>query len=376
MYWQCIHFRALIIYNKTMKEMRAMNNRLATNIRTFRKSKGLTQEQLAEVFDVTVGAVHKWEAGLSTPELGMIMEIADFFDTSLDVLIGFDVRDNRIESLATRIKDITRTRESEGAAEAEKALKKYPHSFEIVVACADYYNSFGTTNNDRKFNLRAKELYEQAIRLISQNTDPYLNEAVLYGRLATVCFSLGEFDKGLEIYKAHNAGGMFDVQIGQLLIANERFEEADTHLSYALMRQIGERYNLMISKAFIYMKTGRIDDAIALLEETLRENNVFKTGNTHSFSDKMDCIFLTGLSYGMLVKNKKKEAREYLLKAKETSESFDADPNYDCANFRFSNLETTYAGYDSMGTTARETIMGTIDKIESQELQELWNSIN
>ena len=55
--------------------MRAMNDRLATNIRTFRKSKGLTQEQLAEVFDVTVGAVHKWEAGLSTPELGMIMEI-------------------------------------------------------------------------------------------------------------------------------------------------------------------------------------------------------------------------------------------------------------------------------------------------------------
>ena len=43
-----------------------MDNSLAVNIRAFRKDRGLTQEQLAEVFGVTVGAVHKWEVGLST----------------------------------------------------------------------------------------------------------------------------------------------------------------------------------------------------------------------------------------------------------------------------------------------------------------------
>ena len=45
-----------------------MKNDLAANIRALRKEKGLTQEQLAEVFRVTIGAVHKWEAGLSVPE--------------------------------------------------------------------------------------------------------------------------------------------------------------------------------------------------------------------------------------------------------------------------------------------------------------------
>ena len=54
-----------------------MNNKLAENIRAFRKESGLTQEQLAEVFGVTVGAVHKWEAGMSTPELSLILEIVD-----------------------------------------------------------------------------------------------------------------------------------------------------------------------------------------------------------------------------------------------------------------------------------------------------------
>ena len=40
-----------------------MTIQLAQNIRTFRKQRALTQEQLAEVLGVTVGAVYKWEAG-------------------------------------------------------------------------------------------------------------------------------------------------------------------------------------------------------------------------------------------------------------------------------------------------------------------------
>ena len=43
-----------------------MEMKLAENIRRFRKERSLTQEQLAEV---TAGAVYKWEAGLSVPDL-------------------------------------------------------------------------------------------------------------------------------------------------------------------------------------------------------------------------------------------------------------------------------------------------------------------
>ncbi len=38
---------------------------LAENIRKYRREKKLTQEQLAEVMGVTVGAVSKWESGVS-----------------------------------------------------------------------------------------------------------------------------------------------------------------------------------------------------------------------------------------------------------------------------------------------------------------------
>ena len=62
---------------------------LSENIRSFRKERKMTQEQLATVLGVTVGAVYKWESGLSVPELDLIVEMADFFDTSVDVLLGY-----------------------------------------------------------------------------------------------------------------------------------------------------------------------------------------------------------------------------------------------------------------------------------------------
>ena len=67
---------------------------LAENIRQFRKERKLTQEKLAEALGVTVGAVYKWESGQSQPELATLMEIADFFDISVDLLLGYHIYEN------------------------------------------------------------------------------------------------------------------------------------------------------------------------------------------------------------------------------------------------------------------------------------------
>ena len=111
-----------------------MELKLAENIRSFRKGRKLTQEQLAEVLGVTPGAVYKWEAGLSIPDLTLIMEMADFFDASVDVLLGYAVKDNRLESTVKRLQAYRRSKDRNGLAEAEKAL-----GFRIVSASAALY---------------------------------------------------------------------------------------------------------------------------------------------------------------------------------------------------------------------------------------------
>lgn len=116
---------------------------LAENIRAFRKERRLTQDQLAEALGVTVGSVYKWESGQSIPELNMLVEIADFFDTSMDALLGYRIKDNDIAAVIQRMREYCRVRNPEALDEAEKVLKKYPNSFEVVHGCARVYAFFG-----------------------------------------------------------------------------------------------------------------------------------------------------------------------------------------------------------------------------------------
>lgn len=52
-------------------------------LRELRKEKGLTQEQLADVFNVSARTVSRWETGSNMPDISILIEIADYYD--LDV---------------------------------------------------------------------------------------------------------------------------------------------------------------------------------------------------------------------------------------------------------------------------------------------------
>ncbi|MBO4636921.1 MAG: helix-turn-helix domain-containing protein [Clostridiales bacterium] len=350
-----------------------MNNNLASNIRTFRKEQGLTQEQLAEVFDVTVGAVHKWEAGLSVPDLKMLMEIADFFDTSLDVLTGFDIRDNRISVLAERLSELQRTLDPNGPSEAEKALKKYPHSFEIVRHSAYLYLSLGTNRKvNRRYLNRSRELFEEAIRLFSQNEDPLMSKALLYGQLAMICQLTGDIDKSLQIYKAHNAGGMFNVRIGQVLALNtDRYEEAEEHLSWALAGTIGDRLNILCAKAFCCYKKGDYDEARAVIEASLQEHKIYGS-NGPDYLDRIDCICLTGLACIELREGHRQKASKILKEVRSIAERFDADPNYSLDKIRFMTIKKNYQFSDINGETCMDVVESVISILDCPELLKTW----
>ena len=61
---------------------------LSENIKKLRKSKGLSQEELAIKLNVVRQTVSKWENGLSVPDSSMLITLADELDTSVGVLLG------------------------------------------------------------------------------------------------------------------------------------------------------------------------------------------------------------------------------------------------------------------------------------------------
>ena len=67
-------------------------------IRTLRKSKGLTQKDLAERLGVVPKTVSKWETGQGFPDVSIISSLADVFGVSERILLSGSLEQNKIEN--------------------------------------------------------------------------------------------------------------------------------------------------------------------------------------------------------------------------------------------------------------------------------------
>ena len=82
---------------------------LNEKIKSFRKQKGITQEEFAIHLNVVRQTVSKWEKGISVPDAEMLMRIADFFEISVSELLGANIKNetsrNEIAEQLSRINE-------------------------------------------------------------------------------------------------------------------------------------------------------------------------------------------------------------------------------------------------------------------------------
>ena len=56
-------------------------------LKELRKENGKTQEEIAEMFGVSSRSVSRWENGNTMPDLGILVELADFYNVSIDYIL-------------------------------------------------------------------------------------------------------------------------------------------------------------------------------------------------------------------------------------------------------------------------------------------------
>ena len=72
---------------------------LSENIRAIRKSKGLSQEELAIKLNVVRQTISKWEQGLSVPDADMLISLSEAFETPVSTLLGETVMESEVDDL-------------------------------------------------------------------------------------------------------------------------------------------------------------------------------------------------------------------------------------------------------------------------------------
>ncbi len=72
---------------------------LNENIKAIRKSKGLSQTELAIKLNVVRQTVSKWEQGLSVPDSDMLLSISEALETPVNILLGETVIESKVDDL-------------------------------------------------------------------------------------------------------------------------------------------------------------------------------------------------------------------------------------------------------------------------------------
>lgn len=354
-----------------------MDMRLAENIRLFRKARSLTQEQLAEAMRVTVGAVSKWEAGLNTPDISLIMELADFFETSVDVLLGYEWRSRGMGRAVDLIKDLYhQKRFEEGVAEVDKALHKFPNCFEVVYQSAIFMDVMGIERKDEHASRRALVLYEHAIELIEQNTDDSIGEMSIRRHIANVLLALGSTEQALEQLKKTNFDGCNNDTIGHTLACVcKKPEEALTYLSRALVNHITRLVHTAIAYANAYKDLHDERAALEMLDWIHGVIGGLKKQGGVCFLDKTDAYLMSAYAQISASLGDIDRAREYLHSAYKLAERFDASPSDKVSSIRFYYGDDSATVYDDMGESVvngiKETFMD--DDTPTELLLRLWD---
>ncbi len=267
---------------------------------TFKKlrlQKELTQEQVADVFCVSPQAVSRWECGTTTPDISLLPTIADYFDVSIEELLGVEKtkRELRIHDYFERFDTAMKHGHISDCIEIARAgVKEFPNDYPLMnklmyalfVSGADDGNIPNWQENRENYKFEIIELGE---KILQGCTDDSIRLEVK-SRLGFHYCEMGNLQKGSEIIKSlPSLNSCREYNLDLALTGNEK----KTHISkqialytYQLVWNIGKyirETNLSPKEKLSYMET---------MEQIIR--NVYKENALDEWYFLLPRLYLEG----------------------------------------------------------------------------------
>lgn len=157
-----------------------MKLKIGEKLKELRYERRITQEQLADVLGVSCQSVSRWELGACYPDIELLPVIANYFDVSLDDLMGMqDIRsEKKRREIFTAALDLERQKNlDEAIAVLRNALKTYPNDDEFSAELALALSK----TRERKYLSEAVSLSEA---VLARSTNEKIRSTVR----ANLCF--------------------------------------------------------------------------------------------------------------------------------------------------------------------------------------------
>jgi len=259
-------------------------------IRTYRKSKNMTQEEMANRLGVTAPAVNKWENGNSLPDIMLLAPIARLLNITLDTLLSFreELSAEEINSLIVEADDKLKHETFEEAFRwAKEKIEMYPNCERLIWQLAVVFDAWRLTHDIPKTADYEDYIFDCYTRALNSKDEDIRNAAAdsLFGfylrkeqyKKAEEC--LVYFSKRDPERKRKQAA---------IYSETDRMEEA--YKAYEELLFSGYQ---MINMVFhgIYMlamKEKDMEKARVLIRKQEQLSNVFEMGRYHEASVRLE----------------------------------------------------------------------------------------
>ncbi len=149
-------------------------------IRTKRRAKDMTQEELAEILNLSVSAVSSWECGKNLPDITVLPALCSVLGVTSDTLLGIDAtkQEEQINAIVEEANRYGSRGYLEKAEEIlEAGLKKFPEGWDLIAQLMHNHFHKYCTNHNNTADLEKTIAYGE--RILEKCTDDAMRQSAI-----------------------------------------------------------------------------------------------------------------------------------------------------------------------------------------------------
>lgn len=264
---------------------------LDKNITKLRKQRGLTQEQLANILNVSVTAVSKWENGNNRPDIEILPDLADVFQVSIDSLLGYEKAYKHLDKFILEVEaDLKQEKYDTAIERLSELIRSYPNDFRTNHLMGDaYYSKIVSGGASSQTDIdKAIFFYEKSIELFEEKYSDIATIEVLEMQIVTLLLwkDTDNYDEAYALINKYNQSGKYDYLLAQCLFQMGKKDEAmAVTLHHCIAGQIFV-FNDLPRIADMYVQEAEYEKAIEFLECEIASYCRFMDEEKGSYADR------------------------------------------------------------------------------------------
>ena len=271
-------------YKSLIKGVDIMKLSIGENIKLFRKAKDITQEQLAEMLNVSSQSVSRWELGTCYPDMELLPMLAEIFEITVDKLLGVDniAEKKKVDEYLNRFQvAINQGKIDECISIAREGVAEYPNNYALLnkLMYALFVSGDDTGNiSNWKENM---ENYDAEITSLGERIMKYCPDQNIrleaISRLAFNHCEQGRKEIGKQIYE----------MLPPMILCRENQMwwslEEDEKTSF-LQKQIKKSYDMLYGFIWLLATCGKLSptDSLSVIKKAEELNNLITDGKHYN----------------------------------------------------------------------------------------------